>query len=367
MAKKIKLGDFNRLRIVKKVDFGLYLDGGDEGEILLPSRYVPEDAGIGDELDVFLYLDQEERLIATTETPLAKVGDFAYLEVKWVNEYGAFLGWGLMKDIFCPFREQKKRMVLGNSYIVHIHIDEESYRIVASAKIERYLNEDHPHYKHGEEVDLLIWQKTDLGFKVIIDNQYPGLLYQDQIFQYIHTGDKMKGYIGRVRPDGKIDVTLQKTGHLALKQRGCIGIDALVQVLGFHCGDRGGDILAAHRTVAHHNDLVEHLVVVLEDSILSRSDHTIEIADIGNFEFGTGLGGRDGITAIGVGHCTIGGTLLHDGHANERLTIAVGDDTRLLALGHGRSATKQERGGKHCLLHALLQLGLSFSHNRYRV
>ena len=140
------------------------------------------------------------------------MGDFAYLEVKWVNEYGAFLGWGLMKDIFCPFREQKKRMVLGNSYIVHIHIDEESYRIVASAKIERYLNEDHPHYKHGDEVDLLIWQKTDLGFKVIIDNQYPGLLYQDQIFQYIHTGDKMKGYIGRVRPDGKIDVTLQKTG-----------------------------------------------------------------------------------------------------------------------------------------------------------
>ena len=128
---------------------------------VLPSRYVPEDAGIGDELDVFIYLDQEERLIATTETPLAKVGDFAYLEVKWVNEYGAFLGWGLMKDIFCPFREQKKRMVLGNSYIVHIHIDEESYRIVASAKIERYLNEDHPHYKHGDEVDLLIWQKTD--------------------------------------------------------------------------------------------------------------------------------------------------------------------------------------------------------------
>ena len=161
MSKKIKLGDYNRLRVVKKVDFGLYLDGGDEGEILLPTRYVPEGVSIGDELDVFIYLDQEERVIATTETPLAKVGDFAYLEVKWVNEYGAFLGWG---------------------------------------------------YKHGQEVDLLIWQKTDLGFKVIIDNQYPGLLYQSQIFQYIHTGDKMKGYIGRVRPDGKIDVTLQKTG-----------------------------------------------------------------------------------------------------------------------------------------------------------
>ena len=142
---------------------------------------------------MFIYLDQDERLIATTEKPLAKVGDFAYLKVKWVNEYGAFLGWGLMKDLFCPFREQKKRMVLGQSYIVHVHIDEESYRIVASAKVERYLSEEHPHYRHGDEVDLLIWQKTDLGFKVIIDNQYPGLLYQDQIFQYIHTGDRMKG------------------------------------------------------------------------------------------------------------------------------------------------------------------------------
>ena len=130
MSNKIKLGDFNSLRVVKRVDFGIYLDGGEEGEILLPTRYVPEEVSIGDELEVFIYLDQDERLIATTEKPLAKVGDFAYLEVKWVNEYGAFLGWGLMKDLFCPFREQKKRMVLGQSYIVHVHIDEESYRSI---------------------------------------------------------------------------------------------------------------------------------------------------------------------------------------------------------------------------------------------
>ena len=148
MSNKIKLGDFNSLRVVKRVDFGIYLDGGEEGEILLPTRYVPEEVSIGDELEVFIYLDQDERLIATTEKPLAKVGDFAYLEVKWGNEYGAFLGWGLMKDLFCPFREQKKRMVLGQSYIVHVHIDEESYRIVASAKVERYLSEEHPHYRH---------------------------------------------------------------------------------------------------------------------------------------------------------------------------------------------------------------------------
>lgn len=210
---KIKLGDFNHMTVVKKVDFGFYLDGGDEGEILLPHRYVPQGLKVGDELDVFIYLDQDERPVATTEQPLAKVGDFACLEVKWVNEYGAFLGWGLMKDLFCPFREQKKRMQLGESYIVHVHIDEESYRIMASAKVERYLSKEKPHYKQGEEVELLVWQKTDLGFKVIVDNQYSGLLYKDQIFQYIHTGDRMKGYIGQVRPDGKIDVTLQKTGR----------------------------------------------------------------------------------------------------------------------------------------------------------
>ena len=210
---KIKLGDYNTLKIVKQVDFGIYLDGGEEGEILLPKRYVPEQFAIGDEIEVFLYLDNEERLVATTEHPLAKVGDFAYLQVAWVNEYGAFLKWGLMKDLFCPFREQKKRMEIGNSYIVHVHIDEESYRIVASAKVERYFAEDMPPYKRGEEVDILIWQKTDLGFKVIIDNRYPGLAYEDQIFKYVHTGDRMKGYIAMVRPDGKIDVTLQRTGR----------------------------------------------------------------------------------------------------------------------------------------------------------
>ena len=210
---KIKLGDYNRLEIVKEVDFGLYLDGGSEGDILLPRRYVPEDYRIGELIDVFVYLDQEERPVATTEKPLAKVGDFAYLECAWVNEYGAFLNWGLMKDVFCPFHEQKKRMEIGNSYIVHLHIDEESYRIVASAKVEKYFSEEFPPYAPEEEVDLLVWQKTDLGFKVIIDNCHPGLIYENQIFRPVHTGDRMRGYISGVRPDGKIDVSLQTTGR----------------------------------------------------------------------------------------------------------------------------------------------------------
>lgn len=210
---RIKLGDYNRMTVVKKVDFGMYLDGGDEGEILLPARYVPEGLRPGEEIDVFVYLDQDERPVATTQQPKARVGEFACLEVAWVNEYGAFLDWGLMKDLFCPFREQKKRMERGSSYIVYVTVDEDSYRMMASAKVERYLSQEQPHYRHGDEVDLLVWQKTELGFKVIVDNKFSGLVYQDQIFRYLTTGDRLKGYIDHIRQDGKIDVTLQPTGR----------------------------------------------------------------------------------------------------------------------------------------------------------
>lgn len=212
----IELGKMNHLRVLKHVDFGVYLDGGEEaGEILLPSRYVPENCQPDDELDVFLYLDQEERLIATTLTPKAQVGDFAYLKVAWVNQFGAFLDWGLMKDLFVPFREQKMRMQQDKSYIVYVHIDEDSYRIVASAKIDRYLQTPAPDtYQNNDEVDLLIVQKTDLGFKAIVDNQYMGLIYDSEVFRPLHTGDKVKGYIKQVREDGKIDLVLQ-TGKSA--------------------------------------------------------------------------------------------------------------------------------------------------------
>lgn len=208
----IELGKFNTLQIVKEVDFGLYLDGEEDGEILLPARYVPDTFEIGDFLNVFIYLDNEERLVATTLTPLVQVGEFAFLEVSWVNQFGAFLNWGLMKDLFVPFREQKMKMMVGKSYIVHAHVDEESYRIVASAKVERYLSRELPSYGREEEVNILIWQKTDLGFKAIVDNKYSGLLYESEIFQPLHTGMQVKAYIKQVRPDGKIDLILQKPG-----------------------------------------------------------------------------------------------------------------------------------------------------------
>ena len=245
--KKILLGQKNRLKAAWKVDFGMYLEGDDEGKILLPARYVPEDLEVGDEIDVFVYLDNEERRVATTLEPKAMVGDFAYLEVAWVNEYGAFLNWGLMKDLFCPFREQKKRMEVGRSYIVHVHLDEESYRIMASAKVEKWLENDKLAKEYipsaekedtilsqrekgdlstpplgeagrgllqpGSKVSALIWQKTDLGFKAIIENKYGALLYDSQVFKDIHTGDRVDAYITKIRPDGKIDIALQPSGR----------------------------------------------------------------------------------------------------------------------------------------------------------
>ena len=220
MMKEIKLGDYNTLKIKELARregygevFGLYLDGGREGEILMPQKYVPEGVKPGDEIECFIYLDQEERPIATTEKPLAKVGDFACLECSWVNEYGAFLNWGLTKDVFCPFHEQKKRMEIGESYIVYIHIDEESYRIVASAKVDKFIQPADNNIKVGDAVELLVWQKTPLGFKVIVDNAFQGLIYDNQIFQYVHTGDKFQGYVTNVPPDGKIDCSLQAGGR----------------------------------------------------------------------------------------------------------------------------------------------------------
>ena len=208
----IILGKYNQLEVVKEVDFGIYLNGGDDGEILLPSRYVPEGCKPGDMLNVFIYLDNEERLIATTLQPKVQVGEFACLEVAWVNEYGAFLDWGLMKDLFVPFREQKMKMQKGHRYVVHAHVDEDSYRIMASAKVEKYLSKEMPSYQSGEEVEVMVWQKTDLGYKVIVENKYGGLVYQKEVFKPLEPGMKMQAFVRQVREDGKIDLTLQKDG-----------------------------------------------------------------------------------------------------------------------------------------------------------
>ncbi len=206
----VRLGKHNRLTVLREVDFGVYLDAGEVGDVLLPKRYVPKGTKEGDVLDVFLYLDNEERLIATTETPLVEVNEFAYLEVKWTNEFGAFLDWGLMKDLFCPFREQKADMVKGRKYLVYCYIDPITYRIVASAKIGKFLSDERPPYQSGDSVEILIMDKTDLGMKAIVDSKYVGLIFQNEIFQPIHVGDRLTAFVKQVRDDNKIDLKLQK-------------------------------------------------------------------------------------------------------------------------------------------------------------
>lgn len=206
------LGKVNPLKVVKLVDFGVYLDGGSDGEILLPKRYVPEVCEIGDTLPVFIYNDSEDRLIATTEKPFAMVGEFAALEVVEVNEVGAFLDWGLMKNLMVPFREQKLKMEEGRRYPVFIFVDFDSKRITASAKIEKFVDESKPELEVGQEVDLLIYKKTDMGWKAVINQQYTGVLYDNEIFKEIHTGESLKGFVKQIRPDDKIDLMLQKAG-----------------------------------------------------------------------------------------------------------------------------------------------------------
>ena len=208
-----EVGKYNTLKINRQVDFGAYLDGEELGEILMPKRYLEPDAKPGDMVTVFVYLDSEDRLVATTETPLAQVGDFALLKVVSVDSMGAFLDWGIMKDLLVPFREQKKTMMTGISYLVYIYFDQESKRLAASAKLDKFLDNVPAEYKEGEKVELMIAGQTDIGFKAIINKLHWGVLYKNEVFCELRPGDTTDGYIKKVREDGKIDLCLQPAGY----------------------------------------------------------------------------------------------------------------------------------------------------------
>ena len=210
----VEIGKYNVLKVVKDLDFGLYLDGGEElGEILLPRRYVPVNCTVDTELEVFIYLDSEDRLIATTEMPNAIVGEFAYLKAVSVGKIGAFLDWGLPKDLLVPFREQKANIEKDRSYVVYIYLDDESRRIAASSKIEKFLDNLPPNYEEGQEVELMIYHQSELGYKAIVNGTHTGMLYDNEVFRRLNKGEKVKGYIKKVREDDKIDLALEKPGY----------------------------------------------------------------------------------------------------------------------------------------------------------
>ncbi|HRN98763.1 MAG TPA: S1-like domain-containing RNA-binding protein [Flavobacterium sp.] len=210
----IKIGVDNTLTILRDTKVGLFL-GDDEGnEVLLPNKYVPRGAAIGDELTVFVYLDHEERPVATTLEPKIYLDEFALLKVNYINQYGAFLDWGLEKDLFVPYREQARPMEKGKKYLVHMYLDEQTNRLVASSKISRFLSNDDIKVQEGDEVDLIVSHITDAGINVIINERYKGLVYVNEVFDdTLRTGQRTIGYVKTIRPDKKIDVILQKPGY----------------------------------------------------------------------------------------------------------------------------------------------------------
>lgn len=213
----IKIGQWNQLKVIKEVPFGVYLDGQNEGEILLPRKEVPPGARIGDSLDVFLCFDSEDRLIATTTRPLAEVGQFAVLKVVAVERVGAFLSWGLPKDLFLPYAEQSRSLQIGQNILVYLYLDKSS-RISASMRIERNIDKTPGEYTEDQEVELLLFGRTDLGYKALINGRHLGVLYENEVFQKLSYAQKIKGYIRKIRDDGKIDLSLVRPGHKAANE-----------------------------------------------------------------------------------------------------------------------------------------------------
>ncbi|OED43749.1 GntR family transcriptional regulator [Endozoicomonas sp. (ex Bugula neritina AB1)] len=207
-----KVGRMNRLKVVNLLDFGAFLDGGLMDDILMPKRFVPESCTIGDELDVFVYLDSDGVPIATTLRPKAQVGQFAALKVTDTNRVGAFLDWNMPKELLAPFSEQKDRMVKDHFYMVYVYQEKESYRIAASSKISKFLSTVPHSYKNGQPVSLMICDKTDIGFTVIVEGKYMAVLFEQDITEPVRLGMKLDGFIKRVRSDGKLDVCLKKPG-----------------------------------------------------------------------------------------------------------------------------------------------------------
>lgn len=207
------IGKYNYLTIERVTSVGMFLSDVEGEEVLLPNQYITDDMQVGDQIKVFVYLDSEDRPVATTQTPKIIRNEFAFLEVKDVSEYGAFLDWGLIKDLFVPFREQPKPMEIGEWHVVFLYLDQKTQRLLASAKIDKFLETDRLTVSEGEEVDVLVWQKTDLGYNVVVNQYHKGLIYANEVFQPLEIGDSLKGYVKKIREENKLDISLQKTGY----------------------------------------------------------------------------------------------------------------------------------------------------------
>ena len=213
----IEIGEFNELTILRQREPGLFLGDEEGNELLLPNRYVPEQFQLGDKLKVFVYLDNEERPIATTEQPFISRGEFALLRCSQLTKFGAFLDFGLTKELFCPFKEQAFRMRAGQWYLVYCYLDEESGRLVASSKTKRFLNNDNLDLKKFDVVDVIISHPSDVGMYVIVNNKHLGLIHKNDLFREVHVGDRHKGVVKKVRSDNKLDIVLDQMGYKSIE------------------------------------------------------------------------------------------------------------------------------------------------------
>ncbi|TBU98985.1 CvfB family protein [Stutzerimonas kirkiae] len=243
------VGRYNSLAIVKHTGFGLYLDGGADGEILLPNRYIPKDAAteVDDWLNVFLYLDSDDRLIATTQKPKVQVGEFASLKVVEINRTGLFLDWGLPKDLLLPHSEEKRPLQVGDYCVVYVYLDARTRRITATARLDRYLDNTPPRYQVGDEVDLLIVETTDLGYKAIIEGKHWGLIHKNEVFKFLRSGMRERGFIRELRADGRISLSLQPVGGQARDALQALILDKLEEAGGvLEVSDKSAPELISH-------------------------------------------------------------------------------------------------------------------------
>ena len=223
----IHIGEYNTLEILRRTPPGLFLGDDDDNDVLLPNRYVPDNYEIGALLEVFVYLDNEERLVATTDKPYIKKGDFALLRCNQVTKYGAFLDWGLVKELFCPFKEQAFKMKAGGWYLIYCYLDEESNRLVASSKTKRFLNNNELTVGKFDEVDLIVSHPSPIGMNVIVNKQHLGLVHHSDIFKDLSIGDRLKGVVKKVHPNNKLDIVLSQLGYRSLEPNAELLLKAL--------------------------------------------------------------------------------------------------------------------------------------------
>lgn len=277
----LQIGRFNTLTLTRFTDHGAYVDGGDVGEILVPKAYVRPEWRPGDTQRLFVYLDQSERLVVTAESPLAQVGDFACLEVAWVNEHGAFLSWGVMKDLFVPFREQRRTMEVGEHHVVYVYIDEATGRLAATAKVDRYLRPAPSRdYHRGRTVQLLAWQRSPLGMKVIVDNAYAGLIYAGEAYDRLpRRGEVLEGTVVQLRPDGRLDISLQRIGKGRFRDFADVLLDSLREAGGFlPFTDRSEPEVIAERFEVSKKTFKRAVGTLYKQHLITLSDEGIRLA-----------------------------------------------------------------------------------------